>query len=130
MVFTTGRFMLGLTLLVVLVFISVLCSIVITSLGEERAGLCACREYVCLFCTRQFLSFFSSTWCQGLAVACDCGTPWTFLLIFLLLTVLRWLSCLLSYSILITSRKYIVSFSFEVYSVKQCLWSTLRLYQI
>ena len=21
-------------------------------------------------------------WCQGLAAACDCGTPWTFLLTF------------------------------------------------
>ena len=26
-------------------------SIVITSLGEERAGLCASRAFVCLFCT-------------------------------------------------------------------------------
>ena len=33
-----------------------------------------------LFCTSYFLSFFSSSWCQGLAVSCDCGTPWTFLL--------------------------------------------------
>ena len=23
---------------------------------------------------------FSSSWCRGLAVVCDCGTPWTFLL--------------------------------------------------
>ena len=29
-----------------------------------------------------FLSFFSSSWCQGLAVVCDCGIPWTFLLTF------------------------------------------------
>ena len=27
-------------------------SIVITSLGEEGAGLCASRAFVCLFCTR------------------------------------------------------------------------------
>ena len=27
-------------------------SIVITSLGEERAGLCASSAFVCLFCTR------------------------------------------------------------------------------
>ena len=27
------------------------------------------------------LSFLSCTWCQGLAVTCACGTPWTFLLI-------------------------------------------------
>ena len=39
---------------------------------------------ICLFCTRWFLSFFSSSWCQGLAAACDCGTPWTFLLTFLI----------------------------------------------
>ena len=26
------------------------------------------------------LSFFSSTWCRGLAAVCDCGIPWTFLL--------------------------------------------------
>ena len=59
-------------------------SIVITSFGEERTGLCASRAFVCLFCTRKFLSFFSSTWRQGLAAACDCGTTWTFLSTFLL----------------------------------------------
>ena len=54
-------------------------SIVINSLWEERAGLCfSC--IVCLFYRRRFLSFFSSSWCQGLTAACDCGTPWTFLL--------------------------------------------------
>ena len=29
-----------------------------------------------------FLSFFSSSWCRGLAVVCDSGIPWTFLLTF------------------------------------------------
>ena len=29
----------------------ILFSIVITSLGEEGAGLCASRAFVCLFCT-------------------------------------------------------------------------------
>ena len=24
------------------------------------------------------MTFFSSSWCQRLAVACDCGIPWTF----------------------------------------------------
>ena len=70
-------------------------SIVITSLGAEEAGLCASRAFVCLFvcfvrvsflpCSHplgQFLSFFSSFWCQSLAAACDCGTPCTFLLTF------------------------------------------------
>ena len=56
--------------------------IVITSLGEEGAGLCAARAFVCLFCTCWFLSFVSSSWCRGLAAVCDCGTPWTFLLTF------------------------------------------------
>ena len=60
----------------------ILFSIVITSLGEEGAGLCASRAFVCLFCTCKFLSFFSSSWCQGLAAVCDCGTPWSFLLTF------------------------------------------------
>ena len=64
----------------VCLFFSVIFSIVITSLGEERAGLCASPAFVCLFCTRQFVFFFSYSWFQGLAAACDCGTPWTFLL--------------------------------------------------
>ena len=46
--------------------------------GVERAGLYASCAFVCLFfilfCTRKFLSFFSSSWCQGLAAACDCDT--------------------------------------------------------
>ena len=25
------------------------------------------------------MSYFSSSWCQGSAAACNCGTPWTFL---------------------------------------------------
>ena len=39
----------------------------------------------CLFIKHAmiFVSFFSSSWCQGLAAACVCGTPWTFLLFFL-----------------------------------------------
>ena len=49
----TGRFMLSLALLVILVFFSPF-SIVIPSLGEERerAGLCTSRAFVYLFCTR------------------------------------------------------------------------------
>ena len=58
----------------------ILFSIVITSLGEEGAGLCASRAFVCLFCMRYVLSFFSSSGCRGLIAVCDCGTPWTFLL--------------------------------------------------
>ena len=40
-------------------------SIEITSLGEEGAGLCAYHAFIFLFCTCQFLSFFSSSWCRG-----------------------------------------------------------------
>ena len=58
-----------------------------TSLGEEAAGLCASHTFVCLFCTREFMSVFPSYWCQGLTATCDCGTPWNFLLKFLKLTV-------------------------------------------
>ena len=43
--FTTGRFVLCHTLLFVLVFSSVLFSIMITSLEEEGAGLCASRAF-------------------------------------------------------------------------------------
>ena len=61
---------------------SVCFSILITSFGEEGAGLCASRTFVCLFCACMFLSFFSSSWCRGLAAVCDCGIPWIFLLMF------------------------------------------------
>ena len=57
-------------------------SIVVASLEEEEAGLCASRAFVCLLCTCKFLSCFSSSWCRGLAAVCDCCTPWTFLLTF------------------------------------------------
>ena len=37
-----------------------------------RCSVCACLD----------LSVSSSSWCLGMAAACDCGTPWTFLLPF------------------------------------------------
>ena len=55
----------------------------ITSLGGERAGLCAFG----LFCMRKFMSFFSSSRCQELAAVCDCGTPCTFLIIVFSFTI-------------------------------------------
>ena len=60
--------------------LSVLFSIVITSLGEERAGIYASRAFVCLFCMYHVLYFYLPlvTWCRGLAADCGCGTPWTF----------------------------------------------------
>ena len=49
-IFTTGRFVLScLAVCFRIVIFSVLFSIVITSLWEERAGLCASRAFVCLF---------------------------------------------------------------------------------
>ena len=40
-----------------------------------------CFSCLCLFVFYGLVFvIFSSSWCQGLAVVCDCGTPWTFLL--------------------------------------------------
>ena len=79
-------------------------SIVITSLGEEGAGLCAYRAFVCLFVLYGLVFviflFLLVSGCRGLAVVCDCDTPWTFLLTFLFLFcvalwfILRGASCL------------------------------------
>ena len=49
----------------------------------EGASLCASCAFVCLFCACMFLS--SSSWCRGLAAVCDCGIPWTYLLLFFLI---------------------------------------------
>ena len=53
-------------------------SIVITLLGEEGVGLCAFRAFLFIYFFF-FLSFFSSSWCRGLAAVCYYGTAWTFL---------------------------------------------------
>ena len=80
MVYSTRRFVVCLSVChFVLVFFSPF-SIAITSLGEEKANLsafstvCACFD----------LSVSSSSWGLGRAAVCDCGTPWTFLLLFFL----------------------------------------------
>ena len=52
-------------------------SIAITSLGEERGGLCAFRAFVRFACVG--LCLFT----LPLGVTCDCGALWTFLLTFL-----------------------------------------------
>ena len=40
-----------------------------------------CFSCICLFVLYGLVFvIFSSSWCLGLAVVCDCGTPWTFLL--------------------------------------------------
>ena len=83
MVYSTRRNVLGLTLChFVLVFFSPF-SIAITSLGEQRANLSA-FSYVCSIYACLDLSVSSSSWCLGRAAVCDCGTPWTFLLPFIL----------------------------------------------
>ena len=56
-------------------------SIVITSLGEEGAGLYASHTFVCFL--RVSFSHFLFLSVSGLAAVCGCGTPWTFLLTFL-----------------------------------------------
>ena len=68
--FTTGRFVLSCLAFCFRGF-SVLFSIVITSLGERGAGICASSAFVCLFCTRQFLSLslpLGVRDCQRLAI--------------------------------------------------------------
>ena len=59
-------------------------SIEITSLGEVRANLSAFRTFV-RFVPVLDLSVSSSSWGLGRAAVCDCGTPWTFLLPFLVM---------------------------------------------
>ena len=55
----------------------------ITSLGEEGAGLCASRAFVCLFVLYVLVFvIFLFLLVLGVASVCDCGTPWTFLLTF------------------------------------------------
>ena len=50
---------------------------------HAAAQLCfSCIVY--LFWKHNFLSFFTSSWCDGLAAACDCGTSCTFHLTFFL----------------------------------------------
>ena len=78
MVYSTRRFVVCLSMChFVLVFFSPF-SIVITSLGEERAKLSAFRTFVRFV----LLDLSVSSWGLGRAAVCDCGTPWTFLLPF------------------------------------------------
>ena len=78
MVYSTRRFVLCLTLChFVLVFFSPF-SIAIISLGEKRANLSAFRTFV----------WFVLVWICRFPLplgVCDCGTPWTFLLLFFIM---------------------------------------------
>ena len=58
-------------------------SIAITSLVKEGANLNALRTFFSI-CACLVLSVSSSSSCLGRAAVCNCGTPWTFLLPFLL----------------------------------------------
>ena len=75
--------MFGLVLLFVYVFFCPF-SILITLLGEEGAGLCAYRAFVCLLYKLKLCHVFSSSWCCGLAAASACGSSWIFLFTFLM----------------------------------------------
>ena len=55
-------------------------SMVITSIGKEKANLSAFNTLV-RFALVLF-SVFASSWCLGRAAACNCSTPWIFLLTF------------------------------------------------
>ena len=57
MVYTTGRLMLKSSHALFPRF-SIYFNILISSLGEEGACLCASRTFVCLFCACMFLSTF------------------------------------------------------------------------
>ena len=88
MVYSTGRFVVCLSVChFVLVFFSPF-SIAITSPGEERANLRA-FSCVCSVCACLDLSVTSSSWGLERAAVCDCGTTWTFLLPFFHLRVLK-----------------------------------------
>ena len=54
--------MLSLAIFIVLLFVSILFSIVITSFGEDNAS----RVFVWLFCMPYIMSFVSSSWCHTL----------------------------------------------------------------
>ena len=61
--------------------------IVVVSFGEVgggEAGVCASCACVCF--VRVGFCQFSLPLSSGLAAVCDCGTPWTFLLTFFILT--------------------------------------------
>ena len=84
-VYSTRRFALCLTLCCFgLVFFNPF-SIAITSLGEERELILVLFVHLFDLCLFGFVGF-SSSWCLGRAAVCDCGTSWTFLLLFCFLS--------------------------------------------
>ena len=64
-----------------------LCFPVLLALRLPRLGkreLVLVLLYICSICACFVLSVSFSSWCLGRAAVCDCGTPWTFVLPFLL----------------------------------------------
>ena len=61
-----------------------LCFSVLLVLRLPRLGKRECFSYVCSVCACLDLSVSSSSWGLGRAAVCDCSTPWTFLLPFLI----------------------------------------------
>ena len=58
--------------------------------------------YVCSTCACLVLPVSSSSWCLAMAVVCDCGTPWTFLLhIFSYMTGFSFILCSSSQFVLV-----------------------------
>ena len=55
----------------------------------EKRALILVFSYLCSVCACLDLSVSSSSWCLGRAAVCDCGTPWNFLLPFLIYQVIK-----------------------------------------
>ena len=96
MVYSTRRFVVCLSVChFVLAFFSPFI-VAITSIREERANLSAFRTFV-RFVLVLDLSVSSTSWGLGRAAVCDCGTPWTFLLPFFLLSYMAYGGFFFSY---------------------------------
>ena len=87
-----------------------LCFSVLLVLRLPRLGKRELILVVCSVCACLDLSVSSSSWGLGRAAVCDCGTPWTFLLPFLVLFVRLFGLCLFRF----------VSFLFLLGSGKGC----------
>ena len=65
---------------------SVLLALRLPCLGKRE--LILVFSYVCSICACLVMSVSSSSWCLGRAAVCDYGTPWTFVLPFLVIVAL------------------------------------------
>ena len=71
--------------------------------------------YVCSICACLVLSVSSSARCLGRAAVCDCGTPWTFILLFLYVSFLSIYLYLNAYSSGASGRPCFVIVTFPGY---------------